>query len=57
MAGPTICVVEDAHWADEATIDVLTFLARRMETVPALLVVSFRDDEVGPDHRFAGRWP
>ena len=48
--GATICIVEDAHWADEATLDVLTFVARRVETVPALLVVSFRDDEVGPDH-------
>ena len=48
--GPTICIVEDAHWADEATIDVLAFVARRVEGVPALLVVSFRDDEVGPDH-------
>ena len=48
--GPTICIVEDAHWADEATIDVLTFVARRVEAIPALLVVSFRDDEVGPDH-------
>jgi DNA-binding CsgD family transcriptional regulator/tetratricopeptide (TPR) repeat protein len=48
--GATICIVEDAHWADEATIDVLTFVARRIEAVPALLVVTFRDDEVGPDH-------
>ena len=49
-SGSTICIVEDAHWADEATIDVLTYVARRVESVPALLVVSFRDDEVGPDH-------
>jgi DNA-binding CsgD family transcriptional regulator/tetratricopeptide (TPR) repeat protein len=48
--GATICIVEDAHWADEATIDVLTYVARRVESVSALLVVSFRDDEVGPDH-------
>ncbi len=48
--GPTLCVVEDAHWADEATLDVITHLARRMEDLPALLVISFRDDEVAPDH-------
>ena len=48
--GARICIVEDAHWADEATIDVLTFVARRVEATRALLVVSFRDDEVGPDH-------
>lgn len=46
----TICVVEDAHWADEATLDVLTFLARRIERIPVLLVISFRDDEVGYEH-------
>ena len=48
--GATICIIEDAHWADEATIDVLTFVARRVASVPALLVVSFRDEDVGPDH-------
>jgi DNA-binding CsgD family transcriptional regulator/tetratricopeptide (TPR) repeat protein len=47
---PTICIVEDAHWADEATLDVITFLARRIERIPVLLVISFRDDEVGPEH-------
>ena len=47
---PTICIVEDAHWADEATIDVLTFVARRVEATSSLLLVSFRDDEIGPDH-------
>ncbi len=47
---PTICIVEDAHWADEATLDVMTFLARRIPQVAVLLVVSFRDDEVGAQH-------
>ncbi|HVG99737.1 MAG TPA: AAA family ATPase, partial [Miltoncostaeaceae bacterium] len=27
---PTLCVVEDAHWADEATLDLLTYLGRRI---------------------------
>ncbi|MEO9239916.1 MAG: AAA family ATPase, partial [Jatrophihabitantaceae bacterium] len=43
-------VVEDAHWADEATLDLLTFLGRRVASVPALLVLTFRDDEVGRTH-------
>jgi DNA-binding CsgD family transcriptional regulator len=47
---PTVCVVEDAHWADEATLDLLTYLGRRIASVPALLVVTFRDDELAPDH-------
>ena len=47
---PTLAVVEDAHWADEATLDLLRFLGRRLGGVRALLVVTYRDDEVGPQH-------
>jgi len=42
---PTVLVVEDLHWADDVTLDVLGFLARRMATLPALLLLTFRDDE------------
>jgi DNA-binding CsgD family transcriptional regulator len=42
---PTVLVIEDVHWADEATLDVLTLLARRIESVPALVLASHRDDE------------
>ncbi|GIJ73609.1 ATP-binding protein [Virgisporangium ochraceum] len=45
-----VVVVEDAHWADEATMDLLVFLSRRIGRLPALLVVTYRDDEVGPEH-------
>ena len=48
--GPVLLVVEDAHWADEATLDWLTQLGRRITGLPCLLVVTFRDDEVGPEH-------
>jgi DNA-binding CsgD family transcriptional regulator/tetratricopeptide (TPR) repeat protein len=47
---PSILVVEDLHWADEATLDLLRFLARRIGTVPVLIVGTFRDDEVGASH-------
>jgi predicted ATPase len=47
----TVLVVEDVHWADEATLDLLRFLARRLGASPVLLVVTYRDDEVGPMHR------
>ena len=47
---PTIFVLEDLHWADEATLDVFRLLARRIETVPALVIVSYRDDELDPAH-------
>jgi predicted ATPase len=46
----TVLVVEDVHWADEATLDLLRFLARRLGASPALLVVTYRDDELGPLH-------
>lgn len=50
---PWICIVEDAHWADGATLDLLRFLARRITSIPLLLVVSYRDDEIGDDHPLA----
>jgi len=43
-------VIEDAQWADEATLDLLVFLGRRMERTRALLIVSYRDDELAVDH-------
>jgi DNA-binding CsgD family transcriptional regulator/tetratricopeptide (TPR) repeat protein len=49
-ARETVAVVEDAHWADEATLDLLMFTGRRISTTRSLLIVTYRDDEVGPDH-------
>ena len=49
-AAPVLVVIEDAHWADEATLDLIKFLGRRIERTRALLVVSFRDDEVAAGH-------
>ena len=43
-AAGTILVVEDVHWADEATLDALRFLARRIGTLPAALVLTYRDE-------------
>lgn len=47
---PTLVIVEDAHWADEATLDWLRYLGRRLTDVPALVIVTYRDDEVGTGH-------
>ena len=44
--GPTVVVLEDLHWADEATLDVLRLLARRIDAAPALVLVSLRHDEL-----------
>ncbi len=54
---PTVLVVEDIHWADDATLDVLAYAARRIERLRAALVLTFRDDETDaqhPLHRFLG---
>ena len=45
-----LVVVEDVHWADEATLDVLRILARRIAAVPALVVLTYRDDELDRRH-------
>ena len=50
LALPTLAVIEDAHWADEATLDFLRFVGRRIDHTRALLAVTLRNDEVGPDH-------
>ena len=43
-------VVEDAHWADEATLDALRFIGRRVTGTRSVVLVTYRDDEVGPGH-------
>jgi DNA-binding CsgD family transcriptional regulator len=47
---PTILVIEDAQWSDEASIDVVRFLLRRLEAIPTLLLVTYRDGEIHPGH-------
>ena len=44
--GTAVLVLADVHWADAASLDVIRLLARRIEAVPALLVLSYRDDEL-----------
>ena len=48
--GPTIAVLEDVHWADEATLDLLRFLGRRLERTKTLLLATYRDDELARQH-------
>jgi DNA-binding CsgD family transcriptional regulator/tetratricopeptide (TPR) repeat protein len=47
---PTILVIEDLHWADEATLDAIRLLARRLDSLPALVVVTYREDEIDRTH-------
>ena len=46
-AKPCILVIEDLHWGDTATLDLLRFLARRIARVRALLLITYRDEELG----------
>jgi len=48
--GTTILVFEDIHWADEATLDFIKFLARRITRIHCLFILTYRDDEVHALH-------
>jgi DNA-binding CsgD family transcriptional regulator/tetratricopeptide (TPR) repeat protein len=47
---PTVLALEDVHWADEATLDVITVLGRRIDGIPTMLVLTFRGGEVSAGH-------
>jgi DNA-binding CsgD family transcriptional regulator/tetratricopeptide (TPR) repeat protein len=47
---PTIVVFEDIHWADEATLDLIKYLGRRVQQAKTLLILTYREDEVGAKH-------
>lgn len=47
---PRVLAIEDLHWADESTLDLLHFLGRRVRNAPVLLIYTYRDDELGPVH-------
>jgi predicted ATPase/DNA-binding CsgD family transcriptional regulator len=47
---PTVLVLEDVHWADDATFDAITVLGRRIGSLPALLVLTLRAGEAPPGH-------
>src|SRR5215472_7954637 len=47
---PMLLLLEDAHWADEATLDILRFLGRRLAGARLMILATFRSEEVGGDH-------
>jgi DNA-binding CsgD family transcriptional regulator/tetratricopeptide (TPR) repeat protein len=47
---PAVMVIEDAHWADDASIDVMRYLARRIVSMHAMVIVTLREGEVNRDH-------
>jgi len=51
LAGrPALLLLEDVHWADEATLDLLRYFGRRIGTLPLLVMATFRADEVTATH-------
>ena len=50
LAGPAIYVIEDLHWADEASLDAVKFLGRRIASLEAMLIATYRDDELHRHH-------
>jgi DNA-binding CsgD family transcriptional regulator len=45
-AAPALLIIEDLHWADTATLDLIRFLGRRIARVRALILITYRDEEV-----------
>jgi predicted ATPase len=45
-----VIVIEDIHWADEATLDLVKFLSRRINRTKTILIFSYRDEEIDQDH-------
>ena len=46
----TMLALEDLQWADEATLDFVKYVGRRVRQVPVVLVLTYRDDELRRDH-------
>jgi len=53
---PALLVIEDIHWADDATLDLFRYLGRRIPAAPILAVVTFRNDEAASQARLASLW-
>ena len=50
LSHPVVLILEDVHWADAGTLDFIRFLSRRITICPVLLVISYRNDELGRNH-------
>jgi predicted ATPase/DNA-binding CsgD family transcriptional regulator len=48
---PVVLVVEDAHWADRSTLDLLVFLIRMARQERLLVLATYRSDELHSQHR------
>ena len=46
----TVLVIEDIHWADASTLDFIRYVGRRLLGVPALMILTYRDEALSHDH-------
>jgi tetratricopeptide (TPR) repeat protein len=51
---PTAVVIEDVHWADDVTLDAIRYLSRRIADVPAILLLTFRSEDIDAAHPLRG---
>jgi DNA-binding CsgD family transcriptional regulator len=59
-AAPALLIIEDVHWADTATLDLIRYLGRRIARVRALILITYRDEEVdarSPMRNLLGEMP
>jgi len=54
---PVVLLLDDLHWADPASLDLLRFLGRGIAGSPVLLLATYRADELAPDHPLAALLP
>jgi DNA-binding CsgD family transcriptional regulator len=47
---PCVLVIDDLHWADQAAVDLLRFVLRRIRRTHSLVIGTVRDDEIGITH-------
>jgi DNA-binding CsgD family transcriptional regulator/tetratricopeptide (TPR) repeat protein len=50
----SLVILEDLHWADEATLDFVRFIGRRIQRTRCLMLATYRDDEIAPSHILRG---
>ncbi len=51
---PSILVIDDLHWADQAVVDLLRFVLRRIRHTHSLVIGTVRDDDIGIGHPMRG---
>ena len=51
---PSVLLIDDVQWADDATLDLLRYVGGRIESTPAMLVLLYRDTALASDHPLRG---